>query len=74
MKGGEKKLKGKEVKEIGYIKNIKKRLLDQKGQSTLEYALVTVIAGVISAVLVAVGKPMIVDIIGKVFTKISSMV
>ena len=66
--------KRKEVKDIKSIEKIKLRILDQKGQSTLEYALVTVIAGVISAVLVAVGKPMIIDIIGKVFTKISSMV
>lgn len=64
----------KEVKDIKLIEKTKRRILDQKGQSTLEYALVTVIAGVISAVLVAVGKPMIIDIIGKVFTKISSMV
>jgi len=64
----------KEVVIILILDKIKKRLSGQKGQSTLEYALVTVIAGIISAVLVAVGKPMIVDIIGKVFTKISSMV
>ena len=46
----------------------------QSGQSTLEYAMVTVIAGIISAVLIAVGKPYIVDIISKVFEKISGMV
>jgi len=40
----------------------------------MEYALVTVIAGIISAILVAVGKPLIIDIISKVFGKISSMV
>jgi Flp pilus assembly pilin Flp len=64
----------KEVMIIFLLEKIRKKMSDQRGQSTLEYALVTVIAGVISAVLVAVGKPMIVDIIGKVFTKISSMV
>jgi len=46
----------------------------QKGQSTLEYALVTVIAGIISAILIAVGKPLIIDVISKVFGKIASMV
>lgn len=46
----------------------------QKGQSTLEYALVTVIAGIISAILIAVGKPLIIDVIAKVFGKIASMV
>lgn len=40
----------------------------------MEYALVLVIAGIISAILVAVGKPMIIDIISKVFSKISTMV
>lgn len=49
-------------------------LAGQHGQSTMEYALVLVIAGIISAILVAVGKPMIIDIISKVFSKISSMV
>ena len=34
------------------------RFFCQKGQSTLEYALVMVIAGIISAILVSVGKPM----------------
>ena len=54
---------------------LRKRLLRcQSGQSTLEYAMVTVIAGIISAVLIAVGKPYIVDIISKVFEKISGMV
>lgn len=46
----------------------------QKGQSTLEYALVTVIAGIISAILIAVGKPLIIDVISKAFSKIASMV
>ena len=46
----------------------------QKGQSTLEYALVIVIAGIISAILIAIGKPLIIDIISKVFNKIASMV
>ncbi|MCJ7473170.1 MAG: hypothetical protein MUP02_10285 [Actinobacteria bacterium] len=54
------------------IKTVK--LKCQKGQSTLEYAMVTVIAGIISAVLIAVGKPYIVEIISKVFEKISGMV
>lgn len=44
------------------------------GQSTIEYALVMVIAGIISAILVAVGKPLIIDVISKVFSKIASMV
>ena len=46
----------------------------QKGQSTLEYALVTVVAVVISTILIAVGKPYIIDVIAKVFDKIASMV
>ncbi|MGM0366042.1 MAG: hypothetical protein ACQEP5_05845 [Actinomycetota bacterium] len=54
------------------IKKIK--FLCQKGQSTLEYALVMVIAGIISAILVSVGKPMLIDIISNVFGKISEMV
>jgi Flp pilus assembly pilin Flp len=54
---------------------LKKRLLScQKGQSTLEYAMVMVIAGIISAVLVSVGKPYIVDIISKAFEKISNLI
>jgi Flp pilus assembly pilin Flp len=56
------------------ISVIKKKLVSRRGQSTLEYALVTVIAGIISAILVAVGKPMIIDLISKVFAKISDMV
>ncbi len=46
----------------------------QKGQSTLEYALVLVIAGIISAILLSVGKPMLIDIISNVFGKIAEMV
>lgn len=55
-----------------FIKKIK--VWGQKGQSTLEYALVIVIAGIISAILIAVGKPIIIDVISKVFNKIASMV
>lgn len=55
-------------------KNILVKFSNQKGQSTLEYALVTVIAGIISTILIAVGKPVIIDIISKVFEKIASMV
>ena len=47
------------------------RFLSQKGQSTLEYVLVTVIAAIVSAILIAVGKPMIVDLISKAFGKIA---
>ncbi len=62
--------------EVKKIKSIIKRahLRCSLGQSTLEYALVIVVAGIISAVLIAVGKPMIIDIISKVFTRIASMV
>ncbi|MEA2016682.1 MAG: hypothetical protein U9O59_08320 [Actinomycetota bacterium] len=60
-----------EIKIMNYAR-IKFR--DKRGQSTLEYALVTVIAGVISAILIAVGKPLIIDVISKVFAKIASMV
>ena len=59
-------------KASDYLK--KRLLLCQKGQSTLEYAMVMVIAGIISAVLVAVGKPYIVEIISKAFEKISNLV
>ena len=59
-------------KTSDYLK--KKLLLCQKGQSTLEYAMVMVITGIISAVLVAVGKPYIVEIISKAFEKISNLV
>lgn len=60
------------IKILNRLKNLKPGC--QRGQSTLEYAMVMVIAGIISAVLVAVGKPHIVDIISKVFDKIASMV
>ena len=69
--------KKKEVINIGillYKLNQKLKLFSERGQSTIEYALVLVIAGIISAILVAVGKPMIIDIISKVFNKISQMV
>lgn len=59
-------------KASGFCK--KRLLLYQKGQSTLEYAMVMVIAGIISAVLVAVGKPYIVEIISNAFEKISNIV
>jgi Flp pilus assembly pilin Flp len=55
------------------VKN-KLKIFCQKGQSTIEYALVMVIAGIISAILVAIGKPMLIDIISKVFNKIAQMV
>ncbi|HAX17283.1 MAG TPA: hypothetical protein DCY00_01620 [Actinobacteria bacterium] len=77
MKGGN-NLKKPIMKGGDLINNIlntiKKKFISGKGQSTLEYALVTVIAGIISAILIAVGKPMIVDLISKVFAKISEMV
>jgi Flp pilus assembly pilin Flp len=61
--------------EVSMIKKIRKKILCScLGQSTLEYALVIVVAGIISAVLMAVGKPMIIDIISKVFNKIASMI
>jgi len=60
------------LKASDYLK--KRLLLCQKGQSTLEYAMVMVIAGIISAVLISVGKPYIVDIISKAFEKISNLV
>ena len=62
----------KEIKPKRLRKKIK--FWCQKGQSTLEYALVIVIAGIISAILIAIGKPLIIDIISKVFNKIASMV
>ncbi len=62
------------MSEIKLINNARIKFWDQRGQSTLEYALVTVIAGVISAILIAVGKPLIIDVISKVFGKIASMV
>ena len=54
--------------------NKKIKIWQQRGQSTLEYSLVIVIAGIISAILIAVGKPIIIDVISKVFNKIASMV
>jgi len=62
------------VSKIKVINKLRVKLMEKKGQSTLEYALVTVIAGVISAILIAVGKPLIIDVISKVFAKIASMV
>ncbi len=61
---------------INFLKRTftKKKIFSEKGQSTMEYALVMVVAGIISAILVAVGKPMIIDIISKVFNKIAQMV
>jgi len=46
-------------------------MLSKKGQSTLEYVLVTVVAAIVSAILIAVGKPMIIDLISKAFGKIA---
>jgi Flp pilus assembly pilin Flp len=54
--------------------DLRKKIYSERGQSTMEYALVMVVAGIISAILVAVGKPMIIDIISKVFNKIAQMV
>lgn len=71
------KFKKKEVSKIDKVIlkiSQKLRLSNERGQSTIEYALVLVIAGIISAVLVAVGKPMIIDLISKVFSKISGLV
>ncbi|MDD3519800.1 MAG: hypothetical protein PHU65_01020 [Actinomycetota bacterium] len=59
---------------INILIALKKKLVSRKGQSTLEYALVTVVAAIISAILIAVGKPMIVDLISKSFAKISDMI
>jgi Flp pilus assembly pilin Flp len=79
-KGGDLQIKKFKKKEVTKINTIvlkigrKLRLSDERGQSTIEYALVLVIAGIISAVLVAVGKPMIIDLISKVFSKISGFV
>jgi len=47
------------------------RILNKKGQSTLEYVLVMVVAAIVSAILIAVGKPMIIDLISKAFGKIA---
>jgi Flp pilus assembly pilin Flp len=71
------KFKKREVIKINTIIlkiSRKLKLSNEWGQSTIEYALVLVIAGIISAVLVAVGKPMIIDLISKVFSKISGLV
>jgi Flp pilus assembly pilin Flp len=79
-KGGDLQINKFMKKEVTKINTIvlkigrKLRLSDERGQSTIEYALVLVIAGIISAVLVAVGKPMIIDLISKVFSKISGFV
>jgi len=63
----------KEVIKIIYIflNKIGDRFLSQRGQSTLEYVLVTVVAAIVSAILIAIGKPMIVDLISKAFEKIA---
>jgi len=66
--------RGKEVSKIKVITKLKIKLMEKKGQSTLEYALVTVIAAVISAILIGIGKPLIIDVISKVFAKIAAMV
>ncbi len=60
------------IKLLMLLERIKFRC--QKGQSTLEYTLVIVVAGIISAILVAVGRPMIIDLISKAFGKISTMI
>ena len=67
------KLLKEEVIKIIYffLNKIKDRLLSQRGQSTLEYVLVTVVAAIVSAILIAIGKPMIVDLISKAFGKIA---
>lgn len=62
------------ISAVNFLIKQKLNLSCQAGQSTLEYALVMVIAGIISAVLIAVGKPMIIDIISKAFGKIATMV
>jgi uncharacterized Tic20 family protein len=54
-----------------FLHKISDRFLSQRGQSTLEYVLVTVVAAIVSAILIAVGKPMIVDLISKAFGKIA---
>ena len=63
----------KEVIKIIYIflNKLRDRILSQRGQSTLEYVLVTVVAAIVSAILIAIGKPMIVDLISKAFEKIA---
>ena len=65
----------KEVNKIKLLILLERvKLRCQKGQSTLEYTLVIVVAGIISAILVAVGRPMIIDLISKAFGKISTMI
>ncbi len=52
-------IKKKEVINIDiliYKLNQRMKLSNERGQSTIEYALVLVIAGIISAILVAVGN------------------
>ena len=63
----------KEVIKIIYrfLNKIRDRFLSQRGQSTLEYVLVTVVAAIVSAILIAIGKPLIVDLISKAFGKIA---
>ena len=57
-----------------FLTKTRDKLLNQKGQSTIEYALVTVAAGIISAILIAVGKPVIIELISKAFSKIASTI
>lgn len=60
------------IKIINILLNkASRRFLSQRGQSTLEYVLVTVIAAIVSAILIAVGKPLIIDLISKAFGKIA---
>jgi len=72
--------KRKEVMDIfkidifKFLTKTRDKLLNQKGQSTIEYALVTVAAGIISAILIAVGKPVIIELISKAFSKIASTI
>lgn len=54
-----------------FLCNLWIRILNKKGQSTLEYVLVMVVAAIVSAILIAVGKPMIIDLISKAFGKIA---
>jgi uncharacterized protein (UPF0333 family) len=54
-----------------FLHRLGRKMLSKKGQSTLEYVLVTVVAAIVSAILIAVGKPMIIDLISKAFGKIA---
>ncbi|MCL5771562.1 MAG: hypothetical protein M1479_04725 [Actinobacteria bacterium] len=54
-----------------FLCRLGRKMLSKKGQSTLEYVLVTVVAAIVSAILIAVGKPMIIDLISKAFGKIA---